>query len=553
MGFDLKNVFKKDNETLIIDRKAQALKMLIIFTCIVVLILILLVVVKNLTNVDEIRRVNITKDIQNVRNYVRTKAVEASEDPNITLPGTSLQDNPVNLNINGVTEEYRYGYYLLNPEDLSDMTTALNLNTEQYIVNYDTSDVVNVGGVKYKRGVYHSIDDLIAIENGELIPSRNTIIIKTAEDMQKLHTYPSANFKLAGNIDMTQYASGQGWKPVDEFSGKLDGRGYTISNLKINRPSEQYVGLFGKVTADAKIINVTFENVNIVGENYTGVLAGTMAGNATRVIVTPRVLTREEERKDESERPPVFATVTGQFYVGGLVGAFNQGLISNCKVKLENVNGREEVGGFVGTYSSGTLQECYANTDSMTGKSSVGGFAGLISASNATYMHECVGISSISGTDSLGGLVGKIEMLSANKLDIKNSYSLGTITQGESDMGGLIGYIRTADRATLNLEALYTAVDVLNKNSTAGGCLGRSNVSTNSTCSVVSVFWEKNLAAGEVLYDVGKTEAEATKLNFEDKTADEMRYRSTFANWNFDVWGIVERESTPYLKFENNF
>ena len=55
MGFDLKNVFKKDNETLIIDRKAQALKMLIIFTCIVVLILILLVVVKNLTNVDEIR------------------------------------------------------------------------------------------------------------------------------------------------------------------------------------------------------------------------------------------------------------------------------------------------------------------------------------------------------------------------------------------------------------------------------------------------------------------------------------------------------------------
>ena len=66
---------------------------------------------------------------------------------------------------------------------------------------------------------------------------------------------------------MTQYASGQGWKPVDEFSGKLDGRGYTISNLKINRPSEQYVGLFGKVTADAKIINVTFENVNIVGEN----------------------------------------------------------------------------------------------------------------------------------------------------------------------------------------------------------------------------------------------------------------------------------------------
>ena len=552
MGF-LKDVFKKDTETLVVDRRKEALRSLIIFCVVLVVALLLLVFIRSLTNVDEIRRANITKDIQNVRNYVRNKATEAKEDSNTVLPGTSLQDSPQTLNINGVIEEYRYGYYLLNPEDFADMTTALNLTNEQYFVNYDTYDVVNVVGIKYKRGVYHSIDDLLAIENGELIPSRNTIIIKTAEDMEMLRLYPTANFKLAGNVDMSVYSAGEGWRPVEEFRGKLDGRGYTISNFRVNRPNEQYVGLFGKVTAEAKIMNLTFENVSVVGENYTGVLAGTMAGNATRIIVTPRVLTDREERLPDDEKPAVFANVAGQSFVGGLFGAFNQGTVSNCKVVLENVDGREEIGGFVGKYSSGTLQECYAQVESMVGVNSVGGFAGIISASSTTYMHECVANASISGVDYLGGLVGKIEILSNNKLSLMNSYSIGTITKGEADMGGLVGYISTSDKATLELEALYTTVDILNKVSTAGGCVGSSNVSIQSPCSVINVFWEKNLAPGEVLYGVGTTLPSTTGLNFEDKTSEEMKYRVTFANWSFDVWGIKEREATPYLKFENNF
>lgn len=551
MGFDLKGLFKKDTETLIVDSKKQALKALIIFVCVMVFFLILLVIIRSLSNSDEIRRTNITKDIQNVRNYVRNKSSEAKEDPTVVLPGTNLEENPVSLNINGIMEEYRYGYYLLNPQDLLDMTTALNLTTEQYIVNYDTYDVVNVGGIKYKGGVYHSVDDLVAIEKGELIPSRNTIIIKTAEDMQKLHSYSAANFKLAGNIDMTEYSSGQGWKPVEEFRGKLDGRGYTISNLKINRPGEQYVGLFGKVTAEASIVNLTLENVAIVGENYTGALAGTMAGNASRIVVTPRILTEAEQRQDPDKRPEVYAQVTGESFVGGMFGLFSQGNVSNCKVTLESLDGREEVGGFVGRYSSGTIQECYAKVDDIIGQTSIGGFAGLIPASGTTYMHECVANSTISATDSVGGLIGKIEILASNKLELKNSYSLGTI-RGESNMGGLIGYARTSDRATIEIDSLYTSANILNKNSTAGGCVGTSNISTQSNCSVVSVFWEKNLAPGEELYAVGTTMPSTTSLNFEDKNSQEMRYRSTFANWNFDVWGIEERVNTPYLKFENN-
>ena len=63
MGF-LKDVFKKDTETLVVDRRKEALRSLIIFCVVLVVALLLLVFIRSLTNVDEIRRANITKDIQ---------------------------------------------------------------------------------------------------------------------------------------------------------------------------------------------------------------------------------------------------------------------------------------------------------------------------------------------------------------------------------------------------------------------------------------------------------------------------------------------------------
>ena len=534
MGLDLKDIFKKDDETLIVDRRKQAIQGLIILSIIVAVLLVLLVFVKNLGDVDETRRLAITKDIQNIQNYIKTVSNDAKSDPDFVYPGTSLENNPITKVINGVTEEYRYGYYLLNPEDYKNNPVALNVNGEQYIVNYDTYDVVNVSGIKYNKAMYYSVDDLVAIENSQPIPSRNTVVIKVAEDMRKLHDYPSANFKLAGNIDMSVYAAGEGWKPVENFSGRFDGRGYTISNLTINRPTQSYVGLFKEITSTASVINLTFTNVNITGENYTGVLAGTMTGNIQNIIISG-------------------GSVTGGNRVGGLVGSHQVGTISKCKVVLGTVAGQDEVGGAVGVFNSGTIQEVSLNCDNMYALSSVGGFVGSAAASGTSYLHECSAVTSISGRESIGGLIGKVEMLSNNKLDIMDCYAKGTITDGEQNMGGLIGSLRTTAGTNLSLVDLYTAYSILNKGETSGGCVGYSNVSVSSPTSIVDVFWEKNLAVGEVLNSVGTVASGTTPLNFQDKTSDEMRYRSTFANWNFDIWGINERVDTPYLKFENGF
>ena len=235
MGIDFKSILKQDEESLVIDKKKEAIKWLAVLSAVLVVALIVVIILKNLEDVDETRRMYVTKDIQNMRTYVENKANQAKADPNFVLPGISLDNQPITLSIHGLEEEYRYGYYFLNPEDYADTTAALLLPDEMYIVNYDTYDVINYNGIKFAGKTYYSLDDMVAIEAGLIIPSENTIIVRTAKDLELLHQYPNATFKLAANIDMAEYGVGEGWKPVSGFTGKFDGRGYTINNLKIYR------------------------------------------------------------------------------------------------------------------------------------------------------------------------------------------------------------------------------------------------------------------------------------------------------------------------------
>ncbi len=59
-----------------------------------------------------------------------------------------------------------------------------------------------------------------------------------------------------------------GFNPIgnlsNKFNGTFDGLGFTISNLYINRPSQDYIGLFG-YTNNATIKNIGLKDVNITG------------------------------------------------------------------------------------------------------------------------------------------------------------------------------------------------------------------------------------------------------------------------------------------------
>ena len=121
-----------------------------------------------------------------------------------------------------------------------------------------------------------------------------------------------------------------GFNPIgnrsNKFNGTFDGLGFTISNLYINRPSQYDVGLFG-YSNNATIINIGLNNVDI----------------------------------------------TGNSYVGGLLGYKYGGTISNSYA-TGSVDGNNDVGGLVGYKYSGTITNSYAS-GTVSGNHYLGGLS----------------------------------------------------------------------------------------------------------------------------------------------------------------------------------
>lgn len=80
------------------------------------------------------------------------------------------------------------------------------------------------------------------------------------------------------DIDLSSYATGEGWVPIGSgsvpFVGIYDGNSYNINNLTVNRPNADYQGLFGYMSNDSKILNVNLKNISVKGKSYIGSLVG---------------------------------------------------------------------------------------------------------------------------------------------------------------------------------------------------------------------------------------------------------------------------------------
>ncbi len=225
-----------------------------------------------------------------------------------------------------------------------------------------------------------------------------TQAISNCEQLQNIKNKLNGNYYLASNVDCLaskDWNEGLGFEPIgkdmqDIFYGKLDGKGYSVSNLYINRPDENNVGLFGY--SEGTISNLGLLNVNITGDWYTASLVGEQySGNIYKVYSTGRV--------------------SGGNLVGGLIGGLDSYSDSNAVVSRSYssaiVSGEANVGGFVGVAMDGVITNCYA--------------AGSVSADN-----------------TVGGFVG-----SANGI-ISNSYSSGLVlgdTFIDMDVGGFAGFV----------------------------------------------------------------------------------------------------------------
>ena len=259
--------------------------------------------------------------------------------------------------------------------------------------------------------------------------------IRTWYDLDDVRDNLGGSYILMNDLDSTtagyeKLASstanqGKGWQPIagfvpsygfTEFGGTFDGQGYEIRNLFINRPGEDYVGLFGLFEGAGVIQDIGAVNTTVIGAEYVGGLVGFNKGTVSNSSST--------------------GSVTGNERVGGLVGKNHNGTVSNSYF-TGSVTGDEYVGGLVGwnvlppsTFPiKGTVSNSYS-TGSVTGNRWVGGLVGsnLFGTVSNSYSS-----SSVTGNERVGGLVG-----TNYEGPVSNSYFTGSVS-GTTGVGGVVG------------------------------------------------------------------------------------------------------------------
>jgi hypothetical protein len=222
-----------------------------------------------------------------------------------------------------------------------------------------------------------------------------TFTLTTAEQLAGLATlvndgtdsFSGKTIILGNNIDLSAYASGEGWTPIGgsynngyrPFSGAFNGDGKTISNLTINRTSND-IGLFGPI-ASGTVQNLGIVNASISGGELVGGIAGVVQDNSS---ITNCYST---------------GSVSGGGSSGGIAGGVgSNSTITNCYSTGAVSGSNYYVGGIAGYVDNSSITNCYS-TGSVSGYV-VGGIAGHVYRSSIT---NCYSTGAVSG-DYVGGI-----------------------------------------------------------------------------------------------------------------------------------------------------
>ena len=190
-----------------------------------------------------------------------------------------------------------------------------------------------------------SVEDLVAfsylVNSGKTFAGKTVYLDKDLDikNYAKEKSYVDPDKKVLYDINgdgektslKDEMTTDKGFQPIgtseNNFKGKFKGNAYTISNLMINRPDKENVGLFGYVTGDsdnyATIVGLNIKNINVKGNsNNVGGVAGYIHSYADINEVT------------------VSGNVSGEANnIGGIVGyIYNENYSVNVTSVISNTN-----------------------------------------------------------------------------------------------------------------------------------------------------------------------------------------------------------------------
>lgn len=242
-----------------------------------------------------------------------------------------------------VFNKIRYGYVgNLVMENTDIPRNITNAGALAYKIESSTAEKISATGLKMYFGNKNDLS-LIGGAVSNVITRDCTVerlvtkISTRDEFVQKLNEEASGLYELANDIDFTGYTPTTNSVITTAFTGKINGKGHTISNLNNKALFEQFngtvenlnmtnctntkattdfVGIFALKSSNAKFNNMKFSNVTVQGRNNVAVVVAVDNSNST----FDRISIKN-------------ANLSGSgVYIAGLVGRKYGGTVSNVYV-----------------------------------------------------------------------------------------------------------------------------------------------------------------------------------------------------------------------------
>ncbi len=356
------------------------------------------------------------------------------------------------------------------------------------------------------------VSSLFAGGNGT---ESNPYQISNVTQLQSMNEDLDAHYILVNDINASETRTrngGKGFLPIGNstnyFEGSLDGKGFYISGLSINRQNESFIGLIGFSNGTAQITNISLRDVDITGYYLIGGIAGTNLGLIKNSSVTGRI--------------------SGYYKIGGIAGSsgihhsiIDFGTINKCNVNVI-INGLDSCGGIAGMSNYGTIEKCSSSGQINDIENLIARAGGLIGSGSAT-VRSSFSTMEIYG-NCVGGCIGDWDSGS-----ISNCYSTGDVFCSMKSVGGFIGYFYNAQITNCYSTGKITS----NYSGSGGGFIGSHHYGTVSNC-----YWDVE-TSGRTVSDGGL-----------GMNTSNMMKESRYVGWDFEnTWNIVEDGSYPFLRW----
>ncbi len=442
-----------------------------------------------------------------------------------------------------------------------------------------------------------------------LLMAENTSTITNTHQLQMMGAALGGHYTLANNLDFSTvdardvwgvafnaynisnpyaFPSAKGFSPVGtnttNFSGTFDGQNYTITDLVINTPTTNYVGLFGATSSTASLSNVVIYNPVIYGGGYVGAIVGNNSGTISNSRATSNTGSQswvggelQITNIDVRSTSP-----TGSGYIVGGIAGQNNGTITDTYTHLNLMGGY--VGGLVGV-NNGTLARVYSTGSAYDGGYNIaGGLVGVNSATGSIIDSFNTGTASagyysayygglvaynaglIVRSYNLGGVypgflngaVGVFVGYNAATGNIRDSYTGGYIAFGQGQDGPFGGFVGTNDGVISNSYSYATTY--YGTGNQSNGFVGSNNGTINHS------YWDIGTSGDAFGYGVNNGTLNGlyggcfnstscngatpiTNATNAGGTAVDMSQSSTFSNFNLtSVWNVIDGQSYPYLR-----